>query len=115
MGELFRTLAPFQPPPPDGAGNPVDWGREEYARALLGDDFDLRFVHADDPLETDSAEDEWQLTVTSFGPIKMLNDSLDEGRGDELHRVYVERLEQYATNGHISAPREYLLILGRRR
>jgi SAM-dependent methyltransferase len=115
IGDFFRLMSGFQPPPPDGAGNPLDWGREEHVRKLLADDFELRFVHGDDPLESDSADDEWQLMVTSFGPLKMLNDSLDAGRREELRKVYVDYLEQHLTNGRIQAPREYLIILGTRR
>jgi SAM-dependent methyltransferase len=115
IGDFFRLMREFQPPPPEGAGNPLDWGREEHARKLLEQDFDLHFVHGDDPLEPESAENEWQLMVTSFGPLKTLNDSLDEDRRDELRRKYVEFLERHASNGRIHAPREYVIILGTRR
>jgi SAM-dependent methyltransferase len=115
IGDFFRVVSRFQPPPPEGAGNPLDWGREEHARELLHDDFELRFVHGNDPVESDSAEDEWQLMVTSFGPLKTLNASLDDGKREELHRAYVDHLERHATNGHIEAPREYVIILGTRR
>jgi SAM-dependent methyltransferase len=114
-GDFFRLFAKYQPPPPEGAGNPLEWGREEHARELLEDDFELRFVHGQDPHVGDSAEEMWQLMVTSFGPIKTLNDSLDEAGREELHKAYVEHMEQHRQNGRIEAPREYLIILGTRR
>ena len=114
-GDLFRMLGKFQPPPPEGAGSPLEWGRGEHARELLENDFELRFVHGQDPHVGESAEEMWELLVTSFGPMKTLYDSLDEARREELHNAYVEHMEQHRRNGRIEAPREYLIILGTRR
>jgi SAM-dependent methyltransferase len=115
IGDFFRLLAGFQPPPPEGAGNPLEWGREQHARELLEDDFDLRFVRGMDPQLGESGEQIWQLFVASFGPMKTLYDSLEPPRREELHNAYVEHMEQHRTNGRIEAPREYVVILGTRR
>ena len=115
VGEFFRLLSGYQPPPPEGAGNPLDWGREEHVRSLLGDDFDLRFEHGNAPQVTDSAEELWQLFVTSFGPLKTLWGNLDEPRRIELRADYVAHMERYRRDGRIEAPREYLLVVGTRR
>jgi SAM-dependent methyltransferase len=115
VGDFFRMMAQFQPPLPDGAGNPMDWGREEHVRGLLESDFDLRFLHADDVQEGESGEQLWQLFVTSFGPMKTLYAMLDEPRREGLHGAYVEHMEQYRADGRIEAPRQYLLVLGTRR
>jgi SAM-dependent methyltransferase len=115
IGDFFRLVGKFQPPPPEGAGNPLEWGREEHARELLANDFDLRFVRGMDPQVGESGEQLWQLFVSSFGPMKTLHDSLEEPRRKELHDAYVEHMEQHRTDGRIEAPREYLLILGTRR
>lgn len=114
IGDFFRLLAGFQPPPVQGAGNPLDWGREEHARDLLEGDFELRFVRCSLPQTGESGEDVWQLFVTSFGPVKMLHESLDEQRREELHEAFVEFYESHKTNGRVAAPREYLMILGTR-
>jgi SAM-dependent methyltransferase len=37
VGELFRTMKPYAPPPPPGAQPAPLWGDEEHVRALLGD------------------------------------------------------------------------------
>ncbi|MDX6568079.1 MAG: hypothetical protein QOH15_657 [Gaiellales bacterium] len=37
IGELFRTMGQFAPPPP-GAQSPALWGRESYLLELFGDD-----------------------------------------------------------------------------
>jgi SAM-dependent methyltransferase len=37
VGELFRTMKPYAPPPPHGAQPAPLWGDEDHVRALLGD------------------------------------------------------------------------------
>lgn len=37
VGELFRTMKPYAPPPPPGASPAPLWGDEDHVRALLGD------------------------------------------------------------------------------
>jgi SAM-dependent methyltransferase len=37
VGELFRTMKPYAPPPPSGAQPPPLWGDEDHVRTLLGD------------------------------------------------------------------------------
>jgi SAM-dependent methyltransferase len=37
IGQMFATMKPYTPPPPPGAQPPPLWGREDYVRALLGD------------------------------------------------------------------------------
>src|SRR4051795_4836744 len=44
LGPLFRTMAPFAPPPPAGAQAPPLWGSEEHLRELFGDRVELRRV-----------------------------------------------------------------------
>jgi SAM-dependent methyltransferase len=114
IGDFFRLMGRFQPPPPEGAGNPLDWGREAHARELLAGTFELRFVRGSDPQVGASGEELWQLFVTSFGPLKTLYDSLDDDRREELHQAYVAFYEEHRQNDRIEAPRDYLIILGTR-
>jgi hypothetical protein len=37
IGELFRTMKPFAPPPPAGAQSPPLWGSEDHQDQLFGD------------------------------------------------------------------------------
>jgi SAM-dependent methyltransferase len=115
VGDLFRLMAPFQPPPPQGAGNPFDWGREEHVTGLLGDAFELEFAEGDSPQTGESGEEIWKLFVTSYGPTKMLAESLEPERREDLHRAWVEFFEGYRVNGGINQPRQYLVVLGTRR
>src|SRR5205085_3194365 len=109
IADFMRTIQQFQPPPPEGAGNPLDWGREEHAREMLGDDFELRFVHGNDPQLGESPEQLWELFVTSFGPLKTLHDALDESKREELRRAYLDFYAGHEKNGRVEAPREYLI------
>ena len=96
-------------------GSPLEWGREEHSRELLGDDFELRFVHGNTPEIASSAEERWQLMVTSFGPVKTPYGALEEDRREQLHGDYIANMSRHQRDGRIEAPREYLLILGTRR
>src|SRR5262245_41274413 len=115
MGEFFGFIRAFQPPLPDGAGNMLDWGNKEYAEQLLGNDFDLQFVRGKDPQVGDSGEQIWRAYASSYGPVKALYQTLDETRREELHRAYVDFYEGHREDGSIRAPREYLIILGKRK
>jgi SAM-dependent methyltransferase len=109
------VMAPFREPPEPGVGDPDDWGREEYVRGILAADFELQIVEGDCPLTGESAEAVWELWSTSAGPLKALLESFEPGRREELRLAYVGYLERYRANGGVSAPDEYLLVLGRRR
>lgn len=115
VGRMFQTLAPFMPTPAEGAGNPLDWGREEHVRNLLGKAFELEFHEGDAVLEADSGEEVWQLFSTAFGPVKTMAESFDDERREELHRTFVDFYESSRTNGGIRMERRYLVTTGTRR
>jgi SAM-dependent methyltransferase len=115
VAQIFDVMRPFQPTPPPGVGNQFDWGREDYVRNLLGDDFDLEFDHGDSVLRAESGESVWQLFSTEYGPTKTLADSLDDERGEELRRAFVDLHEASRADGGIAFSRGYLLTLGTRK
>ena len=113
LARMFKVMAPFMPAPPPA--NPFDWGDEERVRELLDDAFDLEIQEHVSTLNMPSGEAYWELFSTSYGPTKVLADSLGERR-EELHRAWVDFFEtEYRRNGHIEHTREYLLVLGTRR
>jgi hypothetical protein len=62
-----------------------------------------------------SGEAYWELFSTSYGPTKVLAESLGDRR-EELRHDWVDFFEtNYRANGEIAHTREYLLVLGRRR
>jgi hypothetical protein len=96
-------------------GNQFDWGREDYVRDLLGGDFELEFDQLDSPLERESGEAVWELFSRDYGPTKVLAESLDDDKREELHRNFVELHERSRANGVIRFSRTYLLTVGTRR
>jgi SAM-dependent methyltransferase len=113
--DMFKAMSAFSPPPPQGAGSPFDWGREDHARELLGDDFELELVERDSPQLGETGSGIWEEFETQYGPSKVLADSLEPARRDELRRAMADFFEGYRTNGGIHQPRAYYVILGRRR
>jgi SAM-dependent methyltransferase len=113
IADLFKIMAPFQPAPPPSI--PFDWGDETIVRGLLGDAFELELERHFSPFHTPSGEAYWELFSSSYGPTKTLAENLGERRA-ELQAAWAEFFEaNHRTNGHISHPREYLLVAGRRR
>jgi len=113
IADLFKLMAPFQPAPPPS--RPFDWGDETRVRELLGDAFELRLERHVSPYTAPSGEAYWELFSTSYGPTKTLVEGLGERR-EELHWAWVDFFESnHRTNGRITHPREYLLVLGERR
>jgi ubiquinone/menaquinone biosynthesis C-methylase UbiE len=113
LSRMFKMMAPFMPAPPPSS--PFDWGDAARVEALLGEWFELELSEHVSTLRMPSGEAYWDLFSTSYGPTKVLADSLGERR-DEFQRTWVEFFESnYAEDGEIVHTREYLLVLGRRR
>jgi ubiquinone/menaquinone biosynthesis C-methylase UbiE len=116
VGQMFTMMKPFLPPPPPGAGNPFDWGREDVVRKLLADAFELNIEQHVSTLSVPTGEDYWQLFSSSYGPTKTAAEALDEDRLDQFHQTWVEFFDRhYRSHGEVSHPREYLLVVGTRR
>jgi SAM-dependent methyltransferase len=113
--EFFKVMAAYQPPRPEGVGNPFEWGDQDHVRELLGESFDLRFAEGDAPQTGSSGEDVWDLFSTSYGPTKALADSLDDEKRESLKRDWVDFFEQYREGDGVSQPRPYVLVLGTRK
>jgi ubiquinone/menaquinone biosynthesis C-methylase UbiE len=116
IGQMFEMMAQFQPPPPEDAGSPLDWGRPEHVQELLGDAFDLQIEERTSTFEMPSAEQYWTKFSPAFGPCKTLLESLDEDGREEVHRTFVGFLEDGwgSPGGPVTHRREYLLVLGTR-
>ena len=115
VGEMFRAMGSFAPPPPPDAGVPLQWGNPEYVRSMLGETFELTITQHNAPWTDESAEEAWAEFSTSFGPIKTLLDTLPPERADELGEVYLKLLDSDGSDGPVSLDREFILISGVRR
>jgi len=110
-----KLSAQFGPPPPEGAGNPFDWGTEEHVTELLGDAFELEFHDGDAPDRGSSGEDVWEYYLAGVGPMRMLYDSLEPERREAFHRAAVAMYEEDRVGDEIVMQGPYLLTLGRRK
>jgi SAM-dependent methyltransferase len=115
VAEFFKVMAAYQPPRPEGLGNPFAWGDREHVGELLGDAFELRFEEGDCPQTGSSSEEIWELFVTSYGPTKTLAEGLDDERREALHRDWVAYFDRFRNGGGVSQPRPYVVVLGTRR
>ncbi|HZP42006.1 MAG TPA: methyltransferase domain-containing protein [Candidatus Binatia bacterium] len=111
---LFETFRPYMPPPPDPAPpSPFEWGREARVRALLGDAFELGFETGTTMLRVPSGDAAWTLFSEGFGPTRALLETTD--RKDALRRDFIAFHEAHRTALGVSLPRDYLVVVGRRR
>ena len=115
LGQMFGMMRPFLPPPPEGAGSPFAWGKEDHVRELLGDSFELGFEEHDSILRTADGEEYWELFSTSYGPTKSAAEALDDERREEFHQTWVDFFEERREGDEVVHHREWLLTLGTRR
>src|SRR6185503_8873813 len=66
IGGMFKLMAQFQPPPPEGAGAPLDWGRPEHVQGLLGDAFDLQVEERESTFAMPSSQAYWDKFAPAF-------------------------------------------------
>jgi SAM-dependent methyltransferase len=115
VGQMFRMMGPFLPPPAPGAGSPFTWGTEDHVSELFGETFDLVFEEHDSVLRTADGEEYWELFSSSFGPTKTAAEALEPERREEFHQTWVDFFEERREGDEVVHHREYLLTLGTRR
>jgi SAM-dependent methyltransferase len=115
LGQMFRMMGPFLPPPPAGVGSPFDCGREDHVSALLGDAFELSFEEHVSTLAVSSGQEYWELFSSSYGPTKTAAEALDSERRNEFRRTWIDFFENLRDGDEVVHEREYLLTLGTRR
>lgn len=115
VGEFFKFMRGYQPPMPEGVGNPLDWGEEDNARALLGGSFELDIQTLDSPFVIESGEAMWELMSRAFGPTRTLAASMDDSSRAEFRDAFIEFAEKDRQGEEIRQSRTYLLIKGTRK
>jgi ubiquinone/menaquinone biosynthesis C-methylase UbiE len=121
IGEFFRTLGAYAPPPPPGASSPLLWGTEEHVREMFGDR--VRSVETSRELVRSGPFDDPQAMCDfykdNFGPVINVYRGLadDPARTAELDRDYLE-FARRSNRGDPGEPAryelEYLLVVARR-
>jgi SAM-dependent methyltransferase len=119
IGELFRTMGPFAPPPPAGAQAPPLWGSEDHVRELFGDRVALRTLERDALEVTAFARprDYGEHFKARYGPtIAARKNAAKSGREDEFDAALDAFCDEW-NRGTEDAARfemEYLLAIGTR-
>jgi SAM-dependent methyltransferase len=118
IGQVFRTLAPYLPPLPEGATPAGRWGAEEHIEGLLaGHGFMLSFDRGYAHFRGPSAEEWVEFMAERYGPLHMARRALNQDRWEALHKDLVDLA--VATNiagaEAFDAPSEYVVAVGRRR
>jgi SAM-dependent methyltransferase len=111
LGELYER---FGLSTPEGR-MPFRWGSDGYAQERLGDAFDLVVEERTWFLDEPDGAAHWEFWSSSAPPFKAMVAGLDEAARNEFRDAFVAYCEQFRENGRVRVPREYLLILGRKR
>src|SRR5262245_23935448 len=113
IGELFRTVGRFVPPPP-GLVSPAAWGTETRIVELFGPfATDLHTERKQYVFRFLSAEHWIEVFRRYYGPVHKAFESLDERRQNELHAALVELLQRFNRDGRqaLSVPGDYLEVV----
>jgi SAM-dependent methyltransferase len=119
IGDLFRTMGPFAPPPPAGAQPPPLWGSEEHVHELFGDRVAMRTLerHTLDVTAFARARDFGEHFKARYGPtIAARKNAAKDGRAGELDAALDAFCDRW-NRGTEDAARfeiEYLLAIGTR-
>jgi SAM-dependent methyltransferase len=114
VGELFRIMGRYLPPPPAYASSPPLWGSEEHVRELFG--CEIEFERRTATWDFDSADEYVSFMETAYGPTLKARERLtDDGTWDDCRRELVEMMERRneSTSGRLQVPAEYALIVVR--
>ncbi len=119
LGDLFRTMKPFAPPPPKGAQPPPLWGSEEHLAGLFGPRVDFHTLERDTLEITAFARprDYGEHFKAYYGPtIAVRANAAKDGREGEFD----EALDRFCDTWNLGTDdegrfeKEYLLAIGTR-
>jgi ubiquinone/menaquinone biosynthesis C-methylase UbiE len=120
IGDLFRTMKPFAPPPPPGASPAPLWGSEDHVKELFGDRVEFRTLEREDlditafPKRSDYAEHFRHY----YGPTIATEKN---ATANDQQAEFVQALEEFGdrwNTGTADAARyaqEYLVVAATRR
>ena len=115
IGSLFKTMAPFAPPPPAGAQPAPLWGSEAHVRTLFGDRVEWTAMEREPLVVTAFAQPRDFATFfkASYGPtIAVRRFAETQGRAAELDAALDAFCDEWWRDGRFEL--EYLLAVGTR-
>jgi ubiquinone/menaquinone biosynthesis C-methylase UbiE len=114
LGDLFRLIGSFVPPPP-GLASPVLWGSEKRLTELFGSKTrEIRAQRRDFVFRYRSAEHWIEIFRDYYGPTHKAFAALPPARQSELHVALIELLSRHNRargEGSLVIPGEYLEIV----
>lgn len=114
VADMFGIIGKYRDRPAPSP-SPLVWGKRDYVRERFGNDADLLFETGVSESFYDSPADIWNGMRKGFGPIRELEDSLDESRFDALRKELDALHARYTTeDGLLRIPRDYLLVIATR-
>lgn len=119
LGQFFRALGAYAPPPPEGFQPPPLWGARDHVQELFaGSGVELRFEETAVDFHFDSIDAVLDEYVSNFGPLVQLRAALEpDGRWPEALeeiRAFYERVNT-ADDASVEMTGEYLITLGEKR
>lgn len=120
ISDFFGALAPYMPPPPEGALPPALWGSEEHVRELFGDRVSSLDMTRREYIERAKTPlDYRELFKETFGPVVATYQSLadDPVRLAALDADFLDfavRANAGPKDGPAEYPYEYLLVVAKR-
>jgi SAM-dependent methyltransferase len=114
IGELFRTMSPFAPPPP-GAQSPALWGSEAHLLELFGDEVEnvqsRTGIARNDSFQ--GPADYREYMKRAYGPtITTYGRATESGQAEELDAAFLdlcERRFEALPDGRWRIEKEYLI------
>jgi SAM-dependent methyltransferase len=94
VGELFRTVGRYLPPPP-GLQPPVLWGSPARLRELFGPDAIISAPQRDFRWRFPSAEHQVDFLTTFYGPVNRAVATLPADRADSLKAEMLDTVKRF--------------------
>ena len=117
IGQVFKTMSPYLPKPPEGASAPPLWGDEQHVRDLfVGTGVELGFDRRTVDFESSSPEAFIEFMADNYGPMLKAREKLNAaGSWDDLRAELVALSERFNVEPRgFRAPSDYLVIHGRK-
>ena len=114
VGDTFRIVGSYMPPPPDYASPPILWGTEEHVREMFPGASAFEFERHDAMIEWETADGFADYFMDWFGPMVTAKQVLGERFADlRAETIEVWRRWNQADDGSLRFPQEYLLSIVR--
>ena len=118
LGDMFRTLAAYVPPPA-GVASPMGWGDEGHLESIFGDTVEwIAHTRRTFTFRFTSPEAFVDLFATTYGPTLKAFETLDDADRTELAAelaALARRHDRLGADDAIAIPAEYLESVGIRR